>query len=51
MNAKGIVIGGVAGGILLEVLQLLSSTAAAVAMPYDVVSLGAIRAATDPVKI
>lgn len=49
VNIKGIVTGGIVGGILLEIAMLASSALAAAVLPYDVLAIGGMRAVDDPV--
>ncbi len=49
MNARKIVLSGIAGGIVLFIATFFFDWMAALAAPYDVMSLAGMRAADDPV--
>lgn len=48
MNAKFIGIGTVAGGVLLLVVSFLADAIAQLVTPYDIFSIGDMRAINDP---
>ncbi len=49
MKAKSVVLCGIAGGALIEIVMLASSAIAGAFFPYDVLSLGGMRSSNDPV--
>jgi hypothetical protein len=49
MKVKSVVLCGIAGGALIEIVMLASSALAAAILPYDVLALGGMRPASDPV--
>jgi hypothetical protein len=51
MHGKKILIAGIAGGILLFVAQFAFSSLANLVAPYDIFSIGGMRARTDPVML
>jgi hypothetical protein len=51
MDLKKIVIGGIAGGILLFIAQFAFSMIGNLIAPYDVFAIGGMRARDDPVML
>ena len=51
MHGKKILIAGIAGGILLFIVQFAFSSLANLVAPYDIFSIGGMRARTDPVML
>lgn len=49
METRKIIISGLAGGIILLVLQFAFSFIAAIIAPFDVLTLGGMRAVNDPI--
>jgi hypothetical protein len=49
METRKIIISGLAGGLILFVLQFAFSFIAAIIAPYDVLALGGMRAVNDPI--
>lgn len=51
MNSRVIVLSGAGGGLILLILQTLFSTIGQVIDPYDIFTLGGMRAVDDPIMI
>ena len=51
MDGKKILIGGIAGGILLFIAQFAFSALGNLAAPYDVFAIGGMRARDDPLML
>ncbi len=51
MDLKKILIGGIAGGILLFIAQFAFSMVGNLIAPYDVFAIGGMRARDDPVSL
>jgi len=51
LDGKKILIGGIAGGILLFVAQFAFSTVGNLIAPYDVFAIGGMRARDDPLML
>ncbi len=51
MNAKNIVAGGFIGGIVLFVVNFVVSAIILAVAPYDIFTLGGMRAAEDPLLV
>jgi hypothetical protein len=51
MDARKILLAGVAGGILLFILQIVFSALGNLIAPYDVFAIGGMRARSDPVML
>lgn len=49
MNARKIILSGIAGGIVLFIAMLFRDWIAALIAPYDIMTLAGMRAADDPV--
>ena len=51
LDAKKIVIGGLAAGVVITVIQWIIYFAVLAVFPFDVMSLGGMRAIDDPIMI
>ena len=49
MNIRAVVVSTIAGGILLTILSIIFSLVANAVAPYDIFSIGGMRAITDPI--
>lgn len=51
MNAKGVLSAGIAAGIVITVISLVTGMVVQSIWPYDIFTLGGMRAKNDPIMI